>query len=113
MCVPTEEADTKATDKLKGTEKTFGNEGEDDHDHGHKMRHGLGWGKGIIADLKRTVFTHWKAEMTNLNGKVSLPGQQFFFCTTFSCRILSHTTLFSCRLLQLASFCTLLVSPLR
>ena len=78
MCVPTEEADTKATDKLKGTEKTFGNEGEDDHDHGHKMRHGLGWGKGIIADLKRTVFTHWKAEMTNLNGKVSLPGSNSF-----------------------------------
>lgn len=84
MCVQTEEADAKATNKLEGTEKTvapgesFGNEGEDDHDHGHKMRHGLGWGKGIVADVKRTLLTHWKAEMTNLNGKVSLPSSNSF-----------------------------------
>jgi hypothetical protein len=27
------------------------------------------WGKGIISDVKRTVLTHWKDEMINLNQK--------------------------------------------
>lgn len=27
------------------------------------------WGKGIYNDFKRTVGTHWKAEMTNFNHK--------------------------------------------
>jgi hypothetical protein len=27
------------------------------------------WGKGIIADIKRTVGTHWVGEMTNFNQK--------------------------------------------
>ena len=28
---------------------------------------GQPWGRGFIADVKRTVGTHWKEEMTNLN----------------------------------------------
>lgn len=27
------------------------------------------WGKGLCADVKRTVMTHWKEEMTNFNQK--------------------------------------------
>ncbi len=55
--------------------------------HGHKMRTGQGWGKGIIADVKRTILTHWKGEMTNLNGKVSLylrNDVRCFMCLPFS-----------------------------
>ncbi len=51
--------------------------------HGHKMRTGQGWGKGIIADVKRTILTHWKGEMTNLNGKVSLYTKRCFMCLSF------------------------------
>ena len=40
------------------------------HDAGHKMRSGQGWGRGIVADVKRTIGTHWKQEMLNLNSKV-------------------------------------------
>jgi len=68
---------TTTNDRLKGTEKTapvesesFGNDEGGDAGHGHKMRHGLGWGKGIVSDVKRTILTHWKEEMTNLNSKV-------------------------------------------
>lgn len=66
---------------LKGTEKTspvktesFTNNEEEGDTGGyrHTMRRGQGWGKGIVADLKRTILSHWKEEMTNLNGKVSL-----------------------------------------
>ncbi|KAL7543916.1 hypothetical protein ACHAWF_007485 [Thalassiosira exigua] len=28
------------------------------------MRRGQGWGRGIVADSKRTILTHWKEEMT-------------------------------------------------
>jgi hypothetical protein len=56
--------------KTNGEEDTTG--GGESHDDGHKMRRGQGWGKGIVADIKRTILTHWKGEMTNLNGKVSL-----------------------------------------
>ena len=73
-----------ATEAIDKTEKTaainqaesFLDEdgGESDADHGHKMRRGQGWGKGIVADVKRTILTHWKKEMTNLNGKVSVRG---------------------------------------
>lgn len=73
---------TANDDGLKGSEKTapnqtesfLGNEddGSDAEGHGHKMRSGQGWGKGIVADIKRTILTHWKTEMTNLNGKVRL-----------------------------------------
>ena len=45
------------------------NEGHYDHNHVH-MRSGQGWGKGIVQDVKRTLGTHWKKEMTNLNSKV-------------------------------------------
>ena len=57
--------------KTNGEEDTTGG-GDSHHDDGHKMRRGQGWGKGIVADIKRTILTHWKGEMTNLNGKVSL-----------------------------------------
>lgn len=58
--------------KTNGEEDTGGGD-DSHHDHdGHKMRRGQGWGKGIVADIKRTILTHWKGEMTNLNGKVSL-----------------------------------------
>ena len=30
---------------------------------------GPGWGRGIVADVKRTVGTHWVQEMTNFNQK--------------------------------------------
>lgn len=73
-----------ATEAIDKTEKTaainqaesFLDEdgGESDSGHGHKMHRGQGWGKGIVADVKRTILTHWKKEMTNLNGKVSLRG---------------------------------------
>ena len=70
-----------ATEAIDKTEKTvnqaesfLGEDGESDAGHGHKMRSGQGWGKGIVADVKRTILTHWKKEMTNLNGKVSLQG---------------------------------------
>ncbi len=87
-------AATAEDDRLKGTEKTgpasqqdsFGKEdGSDAGGHGHKMRTGQGWGKGIIADVKRTILTHWKGEMTNLNGKVSLRKDvQCSMCLSFS-----------------------------
>jgi hypothetical protein len=57
--------------KTNGEEDTGGGD-DSHHDDGHKMRRGQGWGKGIVADIKRTILTHWKGEMTNLNGKVSL-----------------------------------------
>ena len=46
-----------------------GSDNNDLHD-GHKMRSGQGWGRGIVADVKRTIGTHWKEEMLNLNSKV-------------------------------------------
>ena len=33
------------------------------------MDEGQMWGKGLIADFKRTVGTHWVREMTNFNQK--------------------------------------------
>ena len=36
----------------------------------HAMRRGYGWGKGVVDDVRRTLCTHWKEEMTNLNTKV-------------------------------------------
>ena len=44
-----------------------GSSATEDH-HGH---HGAPqmWGKGIIADFKTTVGTHWVEEMTNFNTK--------------------------------------------
>lgn len=35
----------------------------------HRLVGGNGWGRGIVADIKRTLGTHWKEEMTNLNCK--------------------------------------------
>lgn len=42
-------------------------DGTDKNDHckeNHK------WGRGIVADFRRTVLTHWTAEMSNLNQTV-------------------------------------------
>eukprot|EP00581_Thalassiosira_minuscula_P018268 CAMPEP_0183720026 /NCGR_PEP_ID=MMETSP0737-20130205/12760_1 /TAXON_ID=385413 /ORGANISM="Thalassiosira miniscula, Strain CCMP1093" /LENGTH=777 /DNA_ID=CAMNT_0025949833 /DNA_START=40 /DNA_END=2373 /DNA_ORIENTATION=- len=70
--------DKLSSQKTMKTSKydSFDNESDDDHhdhDHGghdgHAMRSGLGWGRGIVADVKRTLLTHWKEEMINLNGK--------------------------------------------
>ena len=73
-----------------GTEKTspvkmesFANNEEELGDaggHEHKLRTGQGWGKGIVADVKRTILSHWKEEMTNLNGKVSLKVANITLC---------------------------------
>ena len=45
---------------------------DSDHGNGHgvQMRTGHGWGRGIKEDIKRTIGTHWKREMVNLNSKV-------------------------------------------
>ena len=76
-------------DKLSETQKTTKNVDSDDsfrdHNnnesdssdvakhHGHvRLRSGLGWGKGIKQDVQRTLLTHWKPEMINLNSKVCL-----------------------------------------
>ena len=57
--------------QANGEEDKGGGDECDSHYDDHKMRRGQGWGKGIVADVKRTILTHWKEEMTNLNGKVS------------------------------------------
>lgn len=62
----------KAESFKTNTEDDTTGGGDSHHDDGHKMRRGQGWGKGVVADIKRTILTHWKGEMTNLNGKVSL-----------------------------------------
>lgn len=42
---------------------------------------GYGWGRGIIADFKRTVGTHWKQEMVNFNQKtIAVSFFLFFAC---------------------------------
>ena len=68
----TDDSRLKGTEKTAAIDQTESDVGSDAGGHGHKMRSGQGWGKGIVADVKRTILTHWKAEMTNLNGKVSL-----------------------------------------
>ena len=35
------------------------------HDH-------QGYGRGIVADVKRTIMVHWKEEMMNFNAKVGI-----------------------------------------
>ena len=62
---------------ISATQKESFNQDDNDdngsidlHDDGHKMRSGQGWGRGIVADVKRTIGTHWKEEMVNLNSKV-------------------------------------------
>eukprot|EP00956_Cyclotella_meneghiniana_P022193 scaffold41616_cov66-Cyclotella_meneghiniana.AAC.1 len=60
--------DTYKTDRSSSV-ATSSNTGKDDfqNDDGHHNRSGQGWGRGIILDIKRTLLTHWKGEMTNLN----------------------------------------------
>mmetsp|Transcript_41350 Transcript_41350/g.125152 ORF Transcript_41350/g.125152 Transcript_41350/m.125152 type:complete len:734 (-) Transcript_41350:332-2533(-) len=41
--------------------------GDDENDHCDADNK---WGRGIVADIRRTVLTHWKTEMTNLNQTV-------------------------------------------
>jgi len=45
----------------------------------HKPASGNCWGKGIIADFKKTVGTYWKAEMTNPNQKTAAVSFFLFF----------------------------------
>ena len=45
----------------------------------HKPELGNGWGKGIIKDIKRTLGTHWVAEMTNPNQKTAAVSFFLFF----------------------------------
>ena len=58
---------------------------DDDH-HRNEIRHddalpSLGWGRGIILDIKRTVGTWWIVEMTNLNLRtVAVTFFLFFAC---------------------------------
>ena len=40
----------------------------DDH-HASKHNNNM-WGRGVVADFKRTLGTHYKAEMTNINQTV-------------------------------------------
>lgn len=47
----------------------------------HKKRFCHSWGRGIVDDAKRTVGTHWKQEMVNLNQKtVAVSFFLFFAC---------------------------------
>ena len=42
---------------------------------------GPGWGRGIVADVKRTIGTHWKPEMLNFNQKtIAVSFFLFFAC---------------------------------
>ena len=50
-------------------------EHEDAGHDDHGIRNGLGWGRGIVSDVKSTLLTNWKGEMTNLNGKVRVPAR--------------------------------------
>jgi ammonia channel protein AmtB len=45
-------------------------DGHDD-DHGKTLLSSSSnsWGKGIVKDIRRTIKTHWKQEMTNFNSK--------------------------------------------
>ncbi|KAL7523902.1 hypothetical protein ACHAWF_000734, partial [Thalassiosira exigua] len=47
------------------------NDAENDDHSSRKMRRGQGWGRRIVADFKRTILTHWKEEMVNINGKTN------------------------------------------
>ena len=65
---PEEDSNLKDTYKTDSV-ATSSNMGKDDFQndgHGHN-RSGQSWGRGIILDIKRTLLTHWKGDMTNLN----------------------------------------------
>ena len=57
------------SDLLQYTAEQCVREGRDKKEP-KKMRKGQGWGRGIKADVKRTIARHWREEMTNFNGKV-------------------------------------------
>ena len=60
---------TSKNDKFNEPDVSQHDDDNEGHDGVH-MRSGQGWGKGIVQDVKRTLGTHWKKEMTNLNSKV-------------------------------------------
>ena len=75
------------TDKAAADGKKLADDEYDDEDEGgarggggggHKMRTGQGWGKGIVADVRRTICTHWRGEMVNFNGKVRRVNVAFY-----------------------------------
>lgn len=57
-----------ATTMAMSTSETM-EEHQGEHHHVSRLSGGNGWGRGIVADIKRTLGTHWKEEMTNMNGK--------------------------------------------
>jgi len=42
----------------------------DGNDLGDHCKENNGWGRGIVADFRRTILTHWTKEMSNLNQTV-------------------------------------------
>lgn len=60
-------SDTKGASEVpqSPTDDNIANIAEDDDGHSDDR-----WGKGIVKDFRRTVLTHWKKEMTNLNQTV-------------------------------------------
>ena len=63
-------SDHKNVDKSEDTEDANSASAAASSAH-HAMRTGFGWGRGVVADVRRTICQHWKQEMTNLNAKVS------------------------------------------
>ena len=61
---------TSKNDKFKEHDVSPDDDDNEGHHDGVHMRSGQGWGRGIVQDVKRTLGTHWKKEMTNLNSKV-------------------------------------------
>ena len=65
-----EDTSLKATLKTQGTTDVSVSSNEDNGGHhGLELRSGQGWGRGIILDAKRTILSHWKGEMININSK--------------------------------------------
>ena len=69
---------TDTTEMLASTASMMMETSADQGTHGNG---GNGWGRGIIADIKRTLGTHWKGEMTNFNQQtVAVSFFLFFAC---------------------------------
>jgi len=66
-------------DKVPSVSTKDASDEGDDHNHGHGPMENGCFGKGIVQDLKRTVFTHWKSEMTNFNQKTIAVSFFIFF----------------------------------
>ena len=64
-----EDTSLKATLKTQHTTDVSVSSNEDNNGGHHEIRNGQGWGRGIILDAKRTILSHWKGEMININSK--------------------------------------------